>query len=291
MDRTHPLIEALMYLDSGGGGGSGGGGIVFPNRYDLSVNEARVEGAGTASPILITGSQVNNPGAFFSVGNTGNKAMLGFKGHSGLPLASIAQIQWEWENVAPLIPSGSIPHPYVNLQVQLDATHFKILVIDPNAQIATPALNLGTLVSLGPNKWRFTHTPGANLVQIVNVFVDRPAGVGLAPVFPPFPDLPLLCLPTGVNGGLLPLPIAGPPVPPGPPYPTNSWPSYSFRYSDLLALYPAAQIVDVFLGDGGLPGPQVVTTVPAMFLCAGDSGSHDQRYIRMGPVTLNGAPA
>ncbi len=263
-----------------------------PNRYDLSVNEARVEGAQSSTPIIVTGTTLNTAGAYTG-GGTGNKAILGFKGHSGLALGAITSISWEWENVAPMEPGTLHLHPYMNLVLQMDPSPnaplvpaYKILAIDPTYQALFPAMNMGTLTSLGPNKWRFDHVPGVNFVQVVNAFsTQAPAGI--------VPAMPLVCDPAT---GLLPVPIAGGSgafLPPPPPaiVPTT-WPSYTFSYPGILAAFPAAQLIDIYTGDGGLPGPSgVATPTPSMMLVVGDSSFRRQRYIKVTSVKINGAPA
>jgi hypothetical protein len=244
----------------------------FPNRYDLSVNHARVESAASSSPVMVTGTTLNTAGAYTG-GGTGNKAILGFKGHSGMLLSALASLSWEYDIVSPIetVPAPLLVHPYVNLVLRLDATpNYKILVIDPNQSIIPPPLNLGTLTPTGPTSWIFTHIPAAdtNFVQVVNAFTPQVAA-GIVPA------MPIVSPPVPIAAGFGPI-----------------WNNASFRYSDILAAFPAAVLIDVYTGDGGLPGPAGTNTMtPSMFLCIGDSGFRRQRYIRMGPILLNGSPA
>lgn len=235
---------------------------LYSNRYDLSVNDGRVDAAQTASPVMITNTSLNNPGGF-NGGGTGNKAILGFKGHAGLPLGQLKTLSFEWEIVAPLEPSLLFAAPYVSIVLELAPAQYKILTIDPGS----PGLNLGTLTTIGTDRYRFEHVAVAdqNYVQVVNAFTAQ------IPV-PPVPAMPIVSPPVPIAAG------TGP-----------SWPSASFRYSDILASFPGATLVDVFTGDGGLPSRQTIT--PSLMMILGDSGFRQVRYIRMGNVMLNGIPA
>jgi len=268
-DQVQAAIDALKVIVAGGS-------PVHANRYDLSCNEARVENASSAAPNMITGTMLNEVGAFTGSGpapaHTGNKAMLGFKGHSGTPLGALASIVWEWEEVAPTEPAPVLRFPYLNILLELSPLAYKLLVIDPNLAVLTPALNLGTLTVTGPNTFKFTHTPAAdaNFVQVINF-----ASAQLLPA----------------------MPVVSPPVPPA----VVAGGSTSFKYSDILANPPfaGATLIDVYTGDNGLPGPgagpgippKIATPTPAMILCVGDSSFRRQRNLRITSVLLNGLPA
>lgn len=220
---------------------------------------------------MVTTTALNAVGGFTSAGiaSVGNKSILGFKGHSTTPLNSLAAVVWEWENVGP-IEAGSTLHryPYLNLVVELAPAQFKILVVDPN--LPAGPLNVGALISTGTNKWRFTHTPAgdANYAQVVNAFTAQVAA-GIVPA------MPILSPPVPVAAG------AGP-----------SWPSASFKYSDIVAAFPAARLLDAYTGDGGLPGPAgVATPTPAVMLVLGDSTFRRQRNVRLTSITINGQDA
>ena len=272
VDQVQAAIDALKVIVAGGS-------PVHPGRYDLSCNEARVENASSGSANMITGTMLNEVGAFTGSGpapaHTGNKAMLGFKGHSGVALGTIASIVWEWEEVAPTEPLPVLRYPYLNIVLELSPLAYKILVIDPNLAVITPALNLGALTSPGPGLFKFTHTPGAdvNFVQVINFAIPQPA----FPAPQPF------------------MPIVSPPVPPA----VVAGGSTSFKYSDIVAAFPAAKLIDVYTGDNGLPGPgagfgtppKIATPTPSMILCVGDSSFRRQRNLRITSVLLNGLPA
>ena len=280
--RLAALLMKLAACGCGNGGGSGGGGGgngAFPNRYDLSVNSARVEDATAAQPLLITLTGGNAAGGY-NGGGTGNKAILGCKGHSGTPLSSITSIVFEWEKIsleAPLPPAPGQYYPYVNLIVDLGPTGppgntIRILTIDSSPLI--PTLNTGTLTVIGANRWRFTHTPGANLVQVVqrNTIVAVP---------PPPSDFAAPPNGTGVVPIALPLVVA----------PNSAWPAFAFRYSDILAAYPNATLIDAgppTFADGGLP---LGGTVPSVMMIVGDSGNHSEHTEKLLSFTINGSPA
>ncbi len=243
-----------------------GSDATLTNRYDLSVNGGRVDAAQSESPVMVTNTTLN-PAGGFTGGGTGNKAILGFKGHSGLPLGQLQTISFEWEVVSPIEPGGAFSYPYINLVVELSPGQYKILAIDPNA---SGTLNIGTLTTLAPNKFRFDHvaTADQDYVQVVNAFSSQAA-------VPPVPAMPVVSPPVPIAAG------SGP-----------SWTGASFRYSDILASFPGARLVDVYTGDGGLPGPPGVPTItPAMMMIVGDSSFRRVRYLRIGEVLFNGTPA
>jgi len=261
-------------------------GTAYSGRYDLSVNEARVENAGSSVPTMITGTTLNAAGAFTG-GGTGNKAILGFKGHSGTPLGNLLSMEWEWELVSPLetVSANLYRFPYVNLVIELSPTVYKILAIDPNQNALFPILNMGTLTPLGGNTFSFLHVPSAdtNYVQVVNLFSAQVAA-GIVPAMPIVSD---------PATGLLPVPIAARIfVPPPPPVATGSWPGYTVRYSDILSVWPLAKLIDVYTADGGLPGPSAVDTpTPSVMLSVGDSSFRRQRNVRIRRVLINGSNA
>jgi|SRR5271166_217845 len=189
----------------------------FGNRYDLSVNFARAEDAGSTLATLITGTGVPNAGSY-NGGGVGNKAILGCKGHTGLPLSAIASITWEWELVAEEPPTFL---PYVNLVVSVGGGLYKIFSIDP---LQAVILNTGTLTPLGGNKFSFTHDTATNFVQVVNAFT-------VAPILSP---------PVPVAAG------AGP-----------VWNNASFRWSDIIASFPTYALADASSLDGGLPAATI----------------------------------
>src|SRR5271166_1854283 len=208
--------------------GTGGGTAVFLNRYDLSVNGARVELAAAAVPVMLTGTMHAAAGAY-NGGGVGNKSILAFKGHAGVALGSLGPIVWSWTQ----IDDGPPFFPYANLVVDIGGGVFKIFPIDP---LQATILNVGTLTSTGPGSYTFTHDPAVNFVQVVNAFPPGPN-----PISPPVP----------VAAG------AGP-----------VWNNAAFRYSDIVAAFPASVLVDAASGDGGLPA---ATITPALLLGVGDS--------------------
>lgn len=254
---------------------------MFPNRYDLSVNEARVEISSSDQPRIVTGTTLNSAGAFTG-GGTGNKAILGFKGHSGLLVSAIASLQWEWEAIAPTETTGTpffFVYPYVNLILKLDATpNYKLISIDPNENARQPTLNQGVLTNLGGSIFRFTHSAATNNMQVINAFSAQVAA-GIVPAMPivsaasPSPGVPV---PWAVYTG------AG----------AASWNNYAFTWAALLATYPNAELIDVYTGDGGLPGPSGTNTpTPSTLLCVGDSSFRRQRNILLRSMLINGSNA
>ena len=259
--NTRRLLDALVVNaenGGGGGGGSGGSGNTFshPNRLDLSVNHARVSTPYGDVSVLQTSTGTNALGAYNGTG-TGNKAILGFKGlgsGAGTPLASIVSVVFDW---MPLTITPPIPPPavlYANLVVDLGIPvppgppgGLHIFVIDTDPAVAGP-LNVGTITSPAPGVLRMTHLTASNYVQIV----DAP------------PALPLL---TPALGGA-------------------PWQTASYKYSDILAVYPSAKLVDAITGDLGMPKSPTVTT--ALMLLQGDSTQLQMLASAMLSMKVNG---
>jgi hypothetical protein len=285
---------------------------VFLNRYDLSVNQARVENARSRSPIMRTGTSLatavvnpppaTNPGGGFTGGGTGNKAIFGFKGHSGVLLSAITNLTWEWENIAPAETTGTpflFVYPYVNLLVELAPALYKILSIDPNENARQPLLNIGALTNLGGDNWRFVHDPALHNMQIVNAF----AAQALTP--PIIPAMPITSAPTATMPPTLPVPLPPPYAPwtvctatgaltPPSPLPGSAlaWNNYGWTWASLIAAYPVAKLIDVYTADGGLPGPAGTNTpTPSVMMMLGDSSFRRQRYMRIANFTINGLTA
>jgi hypothetical protein len=234
------VAEALDDLAAGNVSG-------FSNRFDLSVNAARVDAVQSGTPVLITGTSVNNAGAF-NGGGVGNKSIMGFNGHGGLPLSGIRMIQFDYEQLS--LNLGFVPQ--VNLVVNAGGGLYHIFVID----LSTAAsLNTGTITPLGGNKFRFTHDTSTNFVQVVNAFTQAPI------VSPPVP----VAMSTG--------PI---------------WNQNSFRWSDIIASFPAWVLADANSGDGGLPKN---TVTPAMLIDLGDSGNVTTLAYQLSNILFNGLPA
>ena len=152
--------------------GGGGGGLAFPQRYDLSVNGAHIDDAGSSYPVLVTQTTVSAVGAYNGAG-VGNKAIIGFGGHAPMPLGALPTIEWEWQQ----LDGGPPFSPYANVVVEMSPGVYRIFVIDP----AVVGLSVGTLTALGPGHFSFRHIPRVDSVQIVNAFTTVPL------VSPPVP--------------------------------------------------------------------------------------------------------
>jgi hypothetical protein len=247
--NTRRLLDALDGNAENGGNGS----LDHPNRLDLSVNHARVSTPYSDAPVLQTSTGTNAAGAY-NGGGTGNKAILGFKGLSGVPLASITSIVFDWMPLSITPPSPFLF--YVNMVVDLGGgAGVRVFVIDTDPAITGP-LNSGTVTSPAPGVLRMTHMPASNFVQVVNAFGPIPPAI--APV----------------------------PVPVAAGAPLGPWPASSFSYSAILAAYPGAALLDVSTGDGGLPKAPTVT--PALMLIQGDSSDLQMRASAMLSMKVNG---
>jgi len=253
--NTRRLLDALVVNAETGGGGGGGSGNTFshPNRLDLSVNHARVSTPYSDVPVLQTSTGTNAAGAY-NGGGVGNKAILGFKGLSGVPLASITSIVFDWMPLS-ITPPAPVLF-YANMIVDLGGgAGVRVFVIDTDPAVAGP-LNVGTVTSPSAGVLRMTHTPALNFVQIANAFGPVPPAI--APV----------------------------PVPVAAGAPLGPWPASSFSYAAILAAYPGATLIDVSSGDGGLPKAPTVT--PALMLIQGDSSNLQMRASAMLSMKVNG---
>ena len=193
---------------------------------------------------------MNNAGAF-NGGGTGNKSILGFKGHDALPLSGITSIQFDYEMLS--LNPGFVPQ--VNLVVNAGGGLYHIFVLDPSTAVS---LNTGTITPLGGNRFRFTHLTASNFVQVVNAFTAAPI------VSPP--------VPVAMSVGPL-------------------WNQNSFRWSDIAApggSFPTWALADANSGDGGLPKNAIT---PAMLIDLGDSGNTTTLAYKLGDILFNGAPA
>lgn len=194
--------------------------FVATNRLDLSVNAARVDNQQSESPVLVTGTSLSAAGAY-NGGGTGNRAILGFLGHSGLALSAIASIQFDYEQVS--LNTGFVPQ--VNLVVDTGGGLYHIFVLDPSV---ADALNTGTVTPIGGNVKRFLHVTSSNYVQVVNAFTA-------APIVSP---------PVAVAATIGPL-----------------WNQNSFRWADIESNFPSWVTADANSGDGGLPKNAITPAV------------------------------
>jgi hypothetical protein len=222
----------------------------FPNRIDLSVNNASVDNAQSASPVMITRTGTNPVGAY-NGGGLGNKAILGIHGFNLTPLSALLSVEINWKEVDPAIVPAT--QPYVNLIVEPDPVGapgvYRIFAIDNGLCFAA--------TSLGGGRWNYIwHSAppipvtGPNAIKVVG---------------PKFPNTFPPVVPYIVNG----------PV----------WPSQGFRVSDILAAYPNCRLVDASSGDGGLPKS---TETPAVLVVIGDSNNTIMTSRLIEQIKING---
>jgi len=254
------LTRADLLIDYALRGGGGGGALfVFPNRIDLSVNNANVDNAQSASPVMTTRTGTSAVGAYNGDG-TGNKAIFGIQGFDMMPLSALASLEITWHQNAAENPANYLAmEVYMNLVIELGAPAppgFRIFVVgNTNApQICFTSTSLGG----GRFNYVWNATPpippnGPNAVQVVG------------PVSP------------GTLAGVAPLNV----VPPG-----TIWQSQVFSIADILAVYPSARLRDASSGDGGLPK---TTVTPAVMLITGDSGNTIMVSRLIEQIKLNGA--
>lgn len=227
----------------------------------LPVNTAAVDGVySDGTVVLRTGSNVNPAGAFTG-GGTGNKAVLGVLGYSGLPIGLLASLEFVWSNVVgPVgpyyIPPGAASPviPYCNLVVDFNPTgpsDVRVLSLMDSGLGGAISAAIGTYINDGLNNIKHSWS-GAMDVLIVNA--------------PPNP----------VPGGVPPSVSVGP-----------SWTQNSYSWAALVAANPTATLIDIFTGDGGLPAGAVT---PAILLASGDSGNVTKSGKRFSSLEVNGVP-
>lgn len=227
---------------------------------DFSVNSAKVNGGyGDGSIVLRTGAVVNLAGAFHG-GGTGNKAISGVFGFSGLPIGSLTSLRYVWENVdgpgGPffLPPGGpSVQTPYMNLIVDFDplgAGDLRVISLLDDSLSGLITAAIGTYANNGSNVLTYSWDSSKDVLIV------------LAP-------------PNPVPGGVVPNVSVGP-----------SWPENSYRWADLVAANPTAILVDAFPADGGLPAGAVM---PSILLVSGDSGNVTKSGKKITALDVNGA--
>ena len=207
--------------------------------------------------VLRTGGITNSPGAFTG-GGAGNKAILGIAGFNGLPLGSLASVDFSWTNVVgPGGPfyappsSGNTTVPWVNLLVDFNPggpSQIRILVLMDSGLSPAISGSIGGYTNLGNT---ITHS-WTNLQSVM--IVSSP--------------------PTPAPGGILPTLSVGP-----------SWPNNSYNFASLVAANPQAILVDCYPADGGMPAGAVL---PAILLCSGDSATVTKSGKRIRTLAVNG---
>jgi hypothetical protein len=245
------LYLAQGYTNPPVGGGSNP--FTFLQRVDCSVNSAYVESPFSATPVIHAQPGGHVAGGF-NGGGVGSKGMLGFRVGNGLPLGSLASIEWTWQQLNPLVSPLTV---YANLicDVNGDGSAYKVLVIDP---ASLPGLNNGTTVTNGDGSKTTTWLASENVLVVLG--------------------LPVPPLPPGGPGFV-------PPTVPGGPLP-GSWPSNSYSIADILGAYPNAKLAEAASGDGGLPKSPNKT--PPLLLVVGDSTNNLIQAYKVSDVKFNG---
>jgi hypothetical protein len=235
--------------------------FAFQNRVDCSVNSAHVESTYAALPVLHAQSGGNTAGGY-NGGGTGNKSILGFRVGNGLSLSLLSSIEWTWFDLNPATSGFPV---YANLVIALNgplgSQINKILVIDP---ASAPVLNNGTTITNPDGSFTTTFLAASMNVLVVNGLAM--SGVSPGPPFVMPDQPPALIPPFGLPAG---------------------WGSVSYSLATILANYPAATLVEVSSGDGGLP--KAPNKTPPFMLITGDSGNQIIRAFRLSNVRFNGA--
>jgi len=225
----------------------------YPNRVDLSVNNARVNECYSATPMLKcnTGGNVVNG---YNGGGLGNKAILGFDVLENQGLANLISISWTYTNMSQYIPIFWTK-PYANLILQLNplVPTYNVAVIDPQiAALLSPGSEVTNLD--GSKTW--TWLAASNALLIVGSPASFPAQV-----------LPLVPPPPVISFG------------------AGAYPAASYTIASLLASYPGAVFKKASSLDGGLPK---TTVTPAFMLVEGDSANNTNINMLLGDVIMNG---
>jgi hypothetical protein len=237
---------------------------------NLSVNNASAD-LGFDAFVLRTGGDgatPNVPGAF-NGGGTGNKALLGLLGFSGMPLSALTSIEYTWTSqLGPVGPDYNPPGgpsptvPFINLIIDFNPVVGDLRVISLLDSSLTPAIvnAIGTYANPGGLN-TLTYSWDETLdVLIVNS--------------PPNPT----------PGGVPPSVTVGP-----------SWPANAYSWAALKAANPSAIFVDAFpanpvffpTGDGGSPAGAIM---PALLLVSGDSGNLTRSGKHILDWKINGVP-
>jgi hypothetical protein len=239
-----------------------------PDRRDHSVNGANVDGFGTSAAILRTKTDQHTAGAYAG-GGVGNKSILGHFLAAPLALSALVSIEYTVELLTPeqtLLAVNTVP--YMNLVVELvpGSGIYSVFVFgDVNNVLllgaySTPALNQRKCV------WTAA-SPGSG-VLVVNykgmvTFVPGPTANAIL-VGPPAQGV---------------VPVIGVTV-------ASGYQSSAYSIAQILAVYPLAQIVNAFSGDGGLPKTPNITS--GVLLIIGSSASSLQNAVKVLDWKLNG---
>lgn len=240
-------------------------------RRDHSVNGALVDGLYTSTPILRTKTDQHTAGAYAG-GGTGNKAILGSRVAAPVLLSALVSIEFTVEFLTPeQLPLAVNTTPYMNLVVELDPAGAPgVYTIFVFGDVLNP-LNQGTYSVPGPDQHKCVWTPGGgNDVLVVNM-----RGMSTFLAIAPFTCTANLVLPS--QG---PAPVIGVTL-------ANTWQSRAYSIAGIVAVYPAARIVNAYSGDGGLPKSPNITA--GLLLIAGSSANTLQNAVRVLDWRLNGA--
>lgn len=243
--------------------GGGGPGFV-PNRRDHSVNGASVDlfDLGMLAT-LRTKTDQHGPGAYTGPG-AGNKAILGHFLPAPMPLADLVEIVFTVERLTPEATalSGNTL-PYGNLVVELvpASAIYSLLVF---GAVGNPLL-LGVYSTPTPTQHRCVWTAA---LPTSGVLVVRDKGMATFPI-PPGPII---------------VPVSQGPAQTVP----GAWQTHAYSVAGILGAYPAAQIVNAYSADNGMP--QLPTVTSGVMMIIGDSLNVAANAVRVVEWTLNGEP-
>jgi hypothetical protein len=257
--------------------GAGGGGAVGAARRDHSVNGALVDAFSSGSAILRTKTDGHVAGGYAG-GGVGNKSILGHFLAAPLPLASLVSIEFTVLRITPeatFIPPLTNGYavnvlPYANLVVELvpGSGVYSIFVFGD----VNNTLLLGAYSVPGADQHRCVWTaasPGSG-VLVVNF-------KGMA-TFVPGPTCNAILVGPAAQGVT---PVIGVTT-------AAAWQAAAYSIAQILAVYPLAQIVNAFSGDGGLPLTPTITSGVMMMI--GSSGAKAQNAVQLLDWKLNGVP-
>lgn len=272
IDLTTKLLYTCVDPSTGAAvwvlGGGGGGGLTSPF-VPLPVNSAGVNGGYQDKSVVLHTGAVANPVGAYNGGGTGNKAILGVSGFSGLPISALASIAFTWQNE--LGPGGTqfnpptganVTVPYFNLIIDFDPTvpggNIRILSLMDSSLAPVISAAIGNYTNPGGlNTLTYSWTSAKDVI-----IIGSPAN--------PTP------------GGVVPAVTVGP----------GTFDN-AYSYASLIAANPNAILKDCFTrnvpvspnGDGGLPAGAVT---PGLLLVSGDSGNTTKSGKKFTSLKING---